>query len=172
MPNLEASPLFPATSQAGSSWSSACVHSQKVTNANSIQLVQGISQRNLCFGNSSAKGWRYEIIDEAGQLTMHAQGALKAAMDDAFCTIFVFITNDWANFDPGLKSRCYEVQLGFSFAQALLQRGQNMLIAAGATLNAARNQRLHDAARISGGDLRDFIPLIHQLYGEILDGRI
>lgn len=164
---FECSAAFPSTLESSASWNTGFTHSHLVETSNAVKLTEGLRERNKLFGNFSAKGWRYEIIDEAGQLTPLAMGALKAVMDRAYCTIFLFITNDWPNFDSGLKSRCYEVEMGFASTPDLVKRGRKMLVDAGVVIDPAIDQRLHRIAQVSGGNLRDMLSLIEELYGEV-----
>jgi replication-associated recombination protein RarA len=171
---FETSPGFLSTPEAGRdgivSGGATYVTSQKVSNSNAIALVDGVRGRNGLMGGYSAKGWRYEIIDEASQLTSHAQGALKGLMDAAYCTVFIFVTNDEPGFDGGLKSRCYRIEMGYASMPELAKRAQDMLIAAGVTPNAHIAQKAHRIAQVSGGDLRELYSGVEELLGDIRDG--
>lgn len=167
---FEASSGFPFTMEAGLGVISAgmsYVTAQKVSNSNAIALVDGIRARNGLVGGYSPKGWKYEIVDEAGQLTAHAQGALKAAMDNAHCTIFIFISNDGPGFDEGLRSRCFPVEMGYASMPELVKRAEDMLVAAGATLDQPLRQRARRIAQISGGDLRELYSGVEELLEDI-----
>ena len=172
---FEVSHNFPSTPEAGGLGiiigGTAYITSHKVSNSNAISLVNGIQQRNGLMGSYSPKGWRYEVIDEASQLTSHAQGALKALMDDAHCTIFIFVSNNELGFDSGLKSRCYCIEMGYASMKELVNRAQGMLSAGGVMLTEQVQQKVHRIAQNCGGDLRELGSGIEELLGDICGGK-
>jgi DNA polymerase III delta prime subunit len=119
----------------------------KCGSTGTLTLLQGLERTLASDILYSAAGYRYVIFDEAQGLKREAMKPMRAIMSANPSAVFIFTTNDYPSLDPGIKSRCHEVEMNLPDTQALLPVGQNILQGMGLSLDAAKLKRIAGMAR-------------------------